>query len=259
MKALVLTYDQQVGLGQLVLKTYKKHAPNANLEFLIPINEESTKEHYVSLGFPIVFVNTPSDILSTMKNLLARVDDEEWVYWCIDDRYPLSVMDDVFCSLINDIDAGKFDHLRGIKMLWWREQGINSNFEYKDLKFTFQDVEEEYGFWHHQFIRAKTLKDFFFTYNEEDINHIMHINRHHRFNTRSHFISDTVFANKNIVTFAEPLAKTKLTMNGLAALKSYDCVIPPYEVLDHNMGFVDCEEQLAKFDKPKRIPDEYFE
>ena len=35
------------------------------------------------------YIKTSKDIRDTVLTLLEDIDNEEWIYWCIDDKYPI--------------------------------------------------------------------------------------------------------------------------------------------------------------------------
>jgi hypothetical protein len=76
---------------------YERLWPNHPFAFWIPYQElrgtdtEKTK-----------YVNTPQDIRATVLQLIADLDDEEWIYWCIDDKYPIRLITETLVDLVKD-------------------------------------------------------------------------------------------------------------------------------------------------------------
>ena len=93
MKAIILTYDQQIGLAELVYKAYARLWPNCPFDFLIPCNNPDNKlfHRYLAKRDNVTLMPSPPDIRGTMESLLESIEDEEWVYWAIDDRYPIRI------------------------------------------------------------------------------------------------------------------------------------------------------------------------
>jgi bisphosphoglycerate-dependent phosphoglycerate mutase len=98
-KGIVLTYDLQGGLAHLVVKAYEsllgKELP---IEFLVPYQSIETYAD-IPLGNVTLVESHSNSIRATMKSLLERVVDDEWVLWCIDDRYPINMDTTAFCGL----------------------------------------------------------------------------------------------------------------------------------------------------------------
>ena len=42
----------------------------------------------------VKYLTAPSDIKGTVLHLLTEIDDEEWIYWCVDDKYPIQLVTD---------------------------------------------------------------------------------------------------------------------------------------------------------------------
>ena len=123
MKALILTYDKQFGLAQLVIKKYHNFGIEC-LDFFVPINDEDTSRFF-DFSKKITCIKSESDILSTMRNLIDQCDDNEWIYWSIDDRFPVGVNLTLFDKVFNSIISGQFDFAQGVKLINWREDLLN--------------------------------------------------------------------------------------------------------------------------------------
>ena len=86
MKALVLTYDKYRPLTDHMIHMYRKLWPDNPFNFRIPYQElAGNNEHNRE------YISCPADIKGTVLCLLSDLDDDEWVYWCIDDKYPVQL------------------------------------------------------------------------------------------------------------------------------------------------------------------------
>lgn len=258
MKAIVLSYDQQLGLAQLVCRSYFSLGIDT-IEFLIPVNESSNDKYFSN--FPsVTIVRTAPDILSTMSALLKHFDDKEWVFWCIDDRYPITMHVKVFSDVIQFIEKQPLFDISGIKLIAWRERVVEESFRLANCLFSRQEPIGMFGFWHHQFLRAKVLQDAFFNFNNKKLNSIREINQYYHSLGALAFLEDIYVPTKTIVSQAEPLVLGKLTHNGLMALKKFGCVLPKYDCVADNLAFYDYSEQLRNNPKrPKSVGREKFE
>jgi hypothetical protein len=114
---------------------------------------------------PIKYHAAPEDIKGTILHLLADIDDEEWIYWCVDDKYPIQLPTDKVTSLISHamrspgIDGLLFCRCRALLSI----PGSHSTL--KKVKNLFGDVYlERKGWWQiwiHQIMRAKVLRHLF--------------------------------------------------------------------------------------------------
>ena len=86
-KAIVLTYDRYRSLTDHMIHCYERLWPEHPFIFQVPYQEKGP-----SLNSPRVqYHPSPSDIKGTVLTLLADLDDDEMVYWCIDDKYPIRI------------------------------------------------------------------------------------------------------------------------------------------------------------------------
>ncbi len=85
MKAIVLTHDRMRAVTEHMLFHYARLWPDHPFRFRIP---------YQTLSGPAdplrEYVAAPAPIKQTVLTLLRDLDDEQWVYWCIDDKYPVA-------------------------------------------------------------------------------------------------------------------------------------------------------------------------
>ena len=104
---------------------------------------------------------------SNMRSLLESMPDDEWVYWCCDDRYPIKIEQKDINSIFDEIHTQKFNSINAIRLIHWREQRDSQKeiFSIGQRNFFYQLPRTLMGFWHHQFIRAKVLKYIFLSYN----------------------------------------------------------------------------------------------
>lgn len=95
-KALVLTYDRNRVMTDHMILQYERVWPNHPFVFHIPYQElrgeDSERIHYV---------RTPKTIKETVFHLIDGLDEEEWLYWCMDDRYPIEFRVDKIERLIS--------------------------------------------------------------------------------------------------------------------------------------------------------------
>lgn len=113
----------------------------------------------------VKYLTAPSDIKGTVLHLLTDIDDEEWIYWCVDDKYPIQLVIDKIGTLIShamrspEVDGLLFCRCRATltnpKLTLFPRKGKNPFGDiYLERKAWFQ-------IWIHQILRAKVLRHLF--------------------------------------------------------------------------------------------------
>lgn len=156
MKAIVLSFDKHHAYCELSYRMYMNLWPNCPLSFRIPWNKKKPSFFHGKKNVELIHCN--SSIFDTMNALLKDIGDNEWVYWCIDDRFPIFInsvkMDDLYKKLnfFSDLDFVKpFAHPKAGSSM---KNNIIDNFVYQNSK-------QEWGFYMHQFCKSKILKKVF--------------------------------------------------------------------------------------------------
>ena len=124
MYAIVLTYDRQIVCAELLYKKYMKLWNNCPLTFRIPYNSPRSDSYkYFKSKSNVELVETESSIRETMCGLLNGIDDDEWVYWCMDDRYPYEISSvDALNSVYEFVKKDKLP-----KHLYKKKEGVGMN------------------------------------------------------------------------------------------------------------------------------------
>lgn len=236
MYAIVLTFDEQVGFAELQYKRYMELWPDCPLIFRIPYNSEDCP----SLDFfrsrsNVELVKSGSGLCETMRSLLMGIPDEEWVYWSIDDRYPLEILELETLRELHQSVAGNhpaIEEADRIKLLFWKEKRGVPNVRIGKLPFAWQKRPSMFGFWHHGYLRARVLKRAFTNdHIPEDaglrlIQRTLHKERHPDLDRDC--LSRILVPSRNLIHFWEPCIRRQLTRNGYEDLQKYECPIPSY-------------------------------
>src|SRR6266516_1085228 len=85
-KAIVLTCDRYRTTTEHVIFQYDRLWPDHPFVFHVPYQELGGVDTE-----RVRYLTSPSDIKGTVLHLLAEIDDEEWIYCCVDDKYPSKV------------------------------------------------------------------------------------------------------------------------------------------------------------------------
>ena len=95
-KAIVLTYDRYRAITEHMIFQYDQLWPDHPFVFHVPYQELRGVDME-----QVKYLQAPSDIKRTVLHLLTEIDDEEWIYWCVDDKYPIQLVTDKIASLIS--------------------------------------------------------------------------------------------------------------------------------------------------------------
>ena len=161
MDAIVLTCDKYRQLTEHMIFQYDRLWPDHTFRFLIPF------QHERGADCPkLKFIPTEPSIRNTVLTLLSEFDDEDWVYWAIDDNYPITL--DVprikqverwilTQPAINGVLLCRCGRLRKKKYL----TDVVIIDDYSNKYFERRDYER---IWIHQFIRVKPLRELFYSF-----------------------------------------------------------------------------------------------
>jgi hypothetical protein len=143
----------------MILK-YKELWPDHPFVFRIPYQELGGRATASS-----EYVKTPPDIRETVLQLIADLDDDDWIYWCVDDKYPIQFV----LGKINQFveDAVQSPNLSGL--LFCRCKALlrkpDETLYPEERRSSFGDVYLERKGWHqiwiHQLLRVKVLRYLF--------------------------------------------------------------------------------------------------
>ena len=114
MKAVVLSFDPHLEIANLVVESYNRFWPDCPLQFRIPFTERDPMSIFRAPN--VEFIRTPPDIRSTMENLLRDLPEHEFVFWCVDDRYPIAINDLKLLRAIYDFAAENSADIDSIKL-----------------------------------------------------------------------------------------------------------------------------------------------
>ena len=87
MKAIVLTYDRNAIITEHMIKCYEDIWPHNPFTFRIPFQNNDRCINRSNREY----IKTSPAIKDTVLELLSDLHDDEWIYWCIDDKYPVKL------------------------------------------------------------------------------------------------------------------------------------------------------------------------
>ena len=164
MKAIVLTFDRHRAITQHMILQYQRLWPDHPFCFRIP---------YQNLGGinsdQLEYIRTPGDtaedIPDAVLQLLADLPDEEWVYWCSDDKYPIRLVIDKIRELMRQaLEAADISGLLFCRTRVTLDQPELTLYPNERVTASGDVLLERRGWyqiWIHQFLKVKVLRYFF--------------------------------------------------------------------------------------------------
>lgn len=159
-KAIVLTCDRYRAITEHMIFQYDRLWPGHPFVFHVPYQELGGTDTE-----RVKFVMSPSDIKRTVLHLLEEIDGEEWIYWCVDDKYPIQLVTDKIGTLISH--AMRSPEVDGLLFCRCRATLSNPKLTLfpRKVENPFGDIYLErkawFQIWIHQILRAKVLRHLF--------------------------------------------------------------------------------------------------
>jgi hypothetical protein len=164
MRAIVLTFDRHRAITQHMILQYQRLWPDHPFCFRVPyqnlggINSDQL-EYIKTRG------DTPEDIPAAVLQLLADLPDEEWVYWCSDDKYPIRLeierIGELMTYALETADISGLLFCRTRVTLDQPELTLYPNEQVTASGDVLLERRSWYQIWIHQFLRVKVLRYFF--------------------------------------------------------------------------------------------------
>lgn len=252
MKAIVLTYDNNHSFTDHMIRKYNKLWPNHPFVFRIPYQNypEKLKNKH---GNNIELIPSKSPIKDTVLTLLNDLNDEEWIYWCIDDKYPVNVDSYKLNYIYNQIQSSNLSDISGLMFSFKRKIKRKEN-SYPNTYTT--DISPGYNFlrrknysmiWIHQFLKVKVIKHLFQNL-PDDIKAAKEMDSLiENINLPNEHI--LLALNKSIVEFGESTHRGMITKNCFESLKNMRMELP------ENVSITDKEIFMGsdKYEEPLLI------
>ncbi|MBE7384763.1 MAG: hypothetical protein F6J95_025530 [Leptolyngbya sp. SIO1E4] len=234
MKAIVLSCDRYIMLANHMIYTYQQLWPTNHFKFRVPY-QDSYPDFLIN-RYPgkVELIKTESPIKSTALSLLHDIPDDEWIYWCMDDRYLIKIssikeVDDLYrCVLdIKDKDVVSVAFHRNRDRFSANSRlNLRSKIVTDEGQSVFETVHTNMTklpvVWSHHFIRTKVMRRLFqsfpdrpFTAKEMD------------FFKKEKLPGEKIYVlEKNLAVFGESTSRGKLTENCAASFKKWGLEIP---------------------------------
>jgi len=165
MKAIVLSFDRNHPMALHMIRQYQSLWPGNPFQFRVPY-QESPNNLIKNHAGRIELIHTPRAIKQTVLALVADLPETEWIYWCIDDKYPIYLDVDRIAALyrytlkINNPKVQGMMFCRCRKLL--EDRHLRSESEIAGpVGLQLVERKNYYQFWIHQFMRVSVLRSLF--------------------------------------------------------------------------------------------------
>lgn len=229
MKAIVLTYDKYHRIADHMIHNYMMIWPDNPFVFRVPYQKYPNflKEKYPN---KLEFIKTDSNIKNTVLSLIEDINDDEWIYWCIDDRYPISMeVDDVLYiyNWIKNIPQGDLSGMMFStfpKMMHVKNIMSENNCIYDGSGRKYYRRRNYAMIWMHQFLRVKVIRKLFNEFPDE-FNRAKQMDyfKKKMFLPEEHKLY--MYA-KSIAEYGESTHRSKMTLNCANSFKKFGMDVP---------------------------------
>lgn len=239
MKAIVLTYDKYQVFTEHMIDAYQKVWPDNPFTFRLPF--QLLGEYYRNkYQDKVELIKSESDIVSTMNTLLNGLDENEWIYWCMDDRYPIFIDTKAVNQIYQWVKTIQDTSISAILFLNSRKGQKPQNLHYFNKKLVdtttnkYRQRKNYTMIWMHQFMRVKVMRHLFSHFptnlkSAKEMDYIM-------FKLQLPQDHKLYVLNKNLGIFGESTSRGKLTKNCYSSLKKGNYNIPDnFEVGDKHI------------------------
>ena len=127
MKGIVLSFDPHLEIANLLVETYNRLWPECPFQFRIPFSHRDPSTIFRAQN--VEFISTTPDIRSTMENLLRDLPEHEFIYWCVDDRYPIEIFEPTVLRAVRDFVAHEASDVDSIKLTDLTVEGIEGKLD----------------------------------------------------------------------------------------------------------------------------------
>ena len=182
-------------------------------------------------------IESPPAIKASMTALLDGLDSAEWVFWCVDDRFPIA-LDAARATRIAEQLGGLAETVEEVKLLRWKEPWLSERMVIGETRFRPQAPgSRARGFWHHHFVRAGVLRAAFLGDDLARDCRIYAITERIKRHEELVFRGTAQVPTKPLLSLGEPLVEGLLTRNGRQWLERLQCDVPAYGDVDRIVEF----------------------
>lgn len=160
-KAIVMTCDKYRALTDHMIFKYAELWPSHPFLFRVPYQELAP----TTTTDKVEYKKTLVDIKPTVLTLLDDLDDDELIYWCIDDKYPIKLDVPRIEMIYQWLTKAEASAISGILFCRCRKMKysrfLTDQVVVDDWKNVYLERKGYEQIWIHQFLRVKVLRYLF--------------------------------------------------------------------------------------------------
>jgi hypothetical protein len=225
-KALVLTFDKYRCFTDHMIQRYEDLWPNHPFTFYVPFQNTPATDKTGK----VIYVRSNPGIKDTVATLLKDLDGEEIVYWCIDDKYPITLQTEIIEELYDDVfkdsmlDASGLLFSRRTSKMLSHKRSASYCISVQGEPLVERDDYSQ--IWIHQYIKVKAL-EFLFESLPENIESAKSMDALKDKICKP--VDHRLFATKRIYgTFGESTSRGEITRNCLKSMHSHQLLVPDW-------------------------------
>jgi hypothetical protein len=230
--AIVLTCDRHQPFAAHMIMRYEAVWPSHPFTFHVPYQRRALR------GSRVAPRRTGEAIRATVLELLEEFDDEAWIYWCIDDKYPIQLIDPPVARLAKAVLSDELPGVDGVLVCRCRRL-LQPEYLLEERRVAPGGVallrRKDYSqIWIHQFLRVKVLRRLFRQFpasipragDLDPLKDRIALPAEHRL-----YVVET-----NLAVFGESTVHGRVTRNCAASLRALGLGLPP--------GFQESDEEI---------------
>jgi len=160
--ALVLTYDRNRIFTEHMILKYNELWPDNPFCFHIPYQNDTL----VKATQRYKLIQSKAGVIETLWSLIDAMEPEHWVYWCIDDKYPINLAIEPIKAMTAMVMSEQLEGVDGFLFCRARALLKRKNVRRCQLQYPLGEPamleRKTYDLiWVHQFLRVKVLKELF--------------------------------------------------------------------------------------------------
>lgn len=162
MEAIVLSHEKSAPVVEHMVLKYEELWPDHPFTFRIP---DTTPGRKLSERYPDKISLIPvrdTQIRSTVLDLVGDLEPETWVYWCIDDKYPIRVRASKMNRLVHAVRGIEDPRVAAVCPIQPRSRKWHSLDPSTEVFLggsRFRDRGDWSRIWLHQFMRVRLIRE----------------------------------------------------------------------------------------------------
>jgi hypothetical protein len=165
--AIVMTKDSYRPFTLNMILSYEELWPDHPLEFFVPYQDDTSMGPKIHRS-RINFIQTAPGFRDTVLTLLEGLGCDDWVYFCIDDKFPTRVNASLMSEVFDRVRSGEANppevaglaFTRSRAAVSWPDISIKKSVSFGQQAYRKASL---VNFWFHQLVRVQVLLDFFQT------------------------------------------------------------------------------------------------